>query len=574
MERKDFLTSFLKPSSLNKQGAPAITYADGGADATEDIPPFTGGISPYSGAWTEYEAAHLLKRTMFGAPVETVNYFKTLPYSQAVDMLVNTAASPAAVGLPLKVYETDPATVATDPDWSVAAGRTWIDAITTSRDVNKERRDSLKSWWMNNMMNQPTSVEEKMILFWSNHVTIEFQMVNNGIICYRYLQLLRQHGMGNFKTLIKEITINAGMLIYLNGYVNSKLAPDENYARELQELFTLGKGPESLYTEDDVKAAARVLTGYQVDLFGGSTYFTLSRHDTEPKQFSSFYNNTVISRSPAEAALEVDDLMDMIFTKEEVSKNICRRLYRYFVYHDITPDTEASIITPLAQTFRNNNYEIKPVLAQLFKSAHFFDILQHGAMIKSPADFMVGLFRECAVKLPPISNPQLLYRHLTYFTVLFLASLEENIGDPNNVSGFPANYQTPFFDKLWINTDTFIKRQGFIDTLINTGYTSGGVRTGIDMVSVAKKMGNPANPNTLVLDINKCFLRRVLSQELRDTIKTDILLTGQANDNYWTSAWNDYINSPADLNNYSVVNSRLKSLALYFLNKLEEYQLM
>jgi uncharacterized protein (DUF1800 family) len=574
MERKDFITSFFKSPSLKKE---VVQKNNGtGSDGIlSTILPIAGSINPYTGPWTDNEAAHLLKRTMFGAPVENVNYFKTLSYGQAVDTLLNTTNSPAAMGLPVKVYATDPATVATDPDWSVPAGRTWVNTVTTSRDVNKDRRDSLKSWWLNIMVKQPSGIEEKMILFWSNHVTIEFQMVGNGLMCYQYLQLLRQHALGNFKTLIKQVTINPGMLIYLNGYMNNKNAPDENYGRELQELFTLGKGPDSQYTEDDVKAAARVLTGYQVDLAAGITSFNINRHDTNPKQFSSFYNDAIINRSAAEAQLETDDLVEMIFSKDEVSKNICRKLYRYFVYHDITPDTESAIITPLAETFRNNNYEIKPVLEQLFKSEHFFDAFQFGAMIKSPVDFTVGLIRECAVKLPPISNPQLLYRHLSYLATTFLPSVEESIGDPNNVAGYPANYQTPFFDKLWINTDTFIKRQAFIDTLVNSGgYSNGGFKTIIDVVAVAKRMSDPGNPNTLVLDLNKCFLRRVLSQGLRDTLKTEILLTGQANDYYWTTAWNDYINNPANLNNYSVVNTRLKSLAMYFLSKLEENQLM
>jgi hypothetical protein len=264
----------------------------------------------------------------------------------------------------------------------------------------------------------------------------------------------------------------------------------------------------------------------------------------------------------------------MIFAKEEVSKYICRRLYRFFVYDDITADTEATIIAPLAATFRANNYDIKPVLAQLFKSEHFFDVLQFGAMIKSPVDFTVGLIRECKIAFPPPGNPQLLYRHIGYVAVNFLPSLEQDLGDPPNVSGFPAYYQTPLFDKIWINTDTFSRRQGLIATLVNSGYTNGGFKLSMNVVDLARRMSDPADPNQLVLDFNKYLLRRTLSQSLRDSIKTDILLTGQASDHYWSDAWAAYINSPADSNNLSVINSRLKNLALYFLSKLEEYHLM
>ncbi|MBL0357996.1 MAG: DUF1800 domain-containing protein [Chitinophagaceae bacterium] len=571
MERKEFLHSLIKPSSSKKerhQRKAVITTME----IPEVVPPFSTGLDPYTGPWTETEIIHLLKRTMFGAAQEDVAYFKSRTVAQAVDELVNTVnANP---GEPIKVAATDAASPASDPDWSIPIGRSWVSTGTSTNSNNGNRRDSLRSWWLGNMINQPRSIEEKMILFWSNHVTIEFAMVGGGLLCYGYMQLLRQHALGNFKILVKEMTINPAMLVYLNGYQNTKTAPDENYGRELQELFTVGKGPDSHYTEDDVKAAARVLTGYMVNLQNAYYSFAITKHDTEPKQFSSFYNNTVISRSQSEAQLEVDDLLNMIFSNVETSKNICRRLYRYFVYHEISPETEAAVITPLAETFRNNNYDIKPVLTQLLNSQHFFDTLQFGDTIKSPLDFTVGLIRECGVKLPPRSNPVLQYKHLNYLAANFMASIDQSIGDPNNVSGYMPYYQSPFYDKLWVNTDTFVKRQGFIDSLVNSGYSNGGFKTFIDPVAIASKMSSPANPNKLVQDFNTCFLRRSLSQGLRDTIKSEILLSGLTDDNYWTVAWNAYINNPSDLNNYSVVNTRLKALLLYFFSKLEEYHLM
>lgn len=571
MERKEFLRSLVKSSSLKierLQRKPGPTNLE----IPEAIPPFSTGLEPYTGPWTEVEIIHLLKRTMFGATPEDVAYFKNRSISQAVDELVNTV-NPNP-GEPVKVTATDSASPASDPDWSIPMGRTWVSTGTTTNPNNGTRRDSLRSWWLGNMIRQPRSIEEKMILFWSNHVTIEFAMVGGALLCYGYLQLLRQHALGNFKTLVKEVTINPAMLVYLNGYQNTKTAPDENYGRELQELFTVGKGPDSHYTEDDVKAAARVLTGYMVNLQNAFYTFAITKHDTDPKQFSPFYNNTVISRSQSEAQLEVDDLINMIFSNIETSKNICRRLYRYFVYHEISPATEAAVISPLAETLRNSNYNIKPVLTQLLGSQHFFDALQFGDTIKSPLDFTVGLIRECGIKLPPGSNPVLQYKHLNYLAANFMASIDQSIGDPNNVSGYMAYYQSPFYDKLWVNTDSFVKRQGFIDTMINGGYSNGGFKTYIDPIAVASKMSDPANPNKLVQDFNTYFLRRPLSQSLRDTIKSEILLTGLTDDAYWASAWNAYINNPADLNNYSVLNTRLKALLLYFFSKLEEYQLM
>jgi uncharacterized protein (DUF1800 family) len=573
MDRKDFLNTLVPQSLKSKKEARKALDENDQRLAPLSI---TSGLAPYAGAWTDNEVIHLLKRLCFGAPREDVEFFKTMTYTQAVDSLLNTVNTNTALGAPVKVYTTNTVdTPANDPDWAIPVGGTWVNANTNSGTVNYYRRESLRSWWFSTLVNQPRSIEEKMILFWSTHVTIEFDIVDNGRLCYQYLQLLRQYAMGNFKNFIKAITLNPAMLVYLNGYQNTKTAPDENYARELQELFTMGKGPDSLFTENDVKAAARVLTGYQVNSTTATSFFTANRHDVNPKVFSAYYNNTVINRPlAADGPLELDDLMTMLFNVNEVALYICRRLYRYFVYGNISADVETNIIIPLANTFRTNSYNIKPVLDQLFKSEHFFDVLQFGAMIKSGVDFTAGLVRECKINLPPASNPQLRHRHLTYLTATFLAQQEQTLGDPPNVSGWAAYYQEPIFDKSWITTDTFTKRQALMNTLLNSGYSNGGFKMEFNAVDFAKRMPNPADPNALILDFNKYLLRRTLSQGLRDQIKTDILLTGQITDNYWSDAWNAYINAPANLNNFTVVNNRLKTLAAYFMSKLEEYQLM
>jgi len=572
MDRNDFLQTLLTGAGRKTVTSPT---RPAGVNSTTVADPIISGINPYTGSWTEFEVIHLLKRLCFGAPREQVVAIGSLSYTAAIDLLLNTLNTPANLGEPIKVYSTDTvSTPASDPDWSVPIGRTWVNTATNSGSVNFNRRESVRTWWFNTLINQPNSIEEKMILFWSTHFTIEFDTVDTATLCYDYLKNLRLFALGNFKAFTKVVTLNPAMLIYLNGYQNSKTAPDENYGRELQELFTVGKGPGSQYIESDVKAAARVLTGYQVNRSTVTSFFTPSRHDTNPKQFSAFYGNQVINRPLAQAPQELDDMLDMIFANPEVALHMCRRLYRYFVYHDITPGTETNVIEPMAAVFRSNNYEIKPVLELLFKSEHFFDILQNGAMIKSGADFSVGMVRECKLRFPPKTNPQLLYRHLSYLGSTFMNSLEQHLGDPPNVSGYPAYYQTPLFDRLWINTDTFSKRQNLINTLVNSNYSNGGFRLYFDVVDFAKRMSNPADPNQLVLDFNKYLLRRTLSQPLRDSIKTDILLTGQTTDSYWSSAWNAYVLAPENLNNFSVVNGRLKALAQYFLSKLEEYQLM
>jgi uncharacterized protein (DUF1800 family) len=191
-----------------------------------------------------------------------------------------------------------------------------------------------------------------------------------------------------------------------NGYLNIASAPDENYSRELLELFTIGKGPGSQYTENDVKEAAKALTGWQINGTTYTSFFNSNRHSAANKTFSSFFNNRVITGRTGTTAgqLELNDLLTMIFNTQECAKFIVRKFYRFFVYYVIDAATEANVITPLADIFRTNNYEIKPVLSTLLKSEHFFDKWNQGCFIKAPADHVIGAVREMNAQFPPLTT--------------------------------------------------------------------------------------------------------------------------------------------------------------------------
>ena len=411
------------------------------------------GLNPYAGAWTTNEVAHLLKRTMFGSKKADIDYFKTRTMSQAVDELLNpTAPIPSP---PVNDYSPN------TPDPNVAAGQTWINDPTNDGTLNSVRRASFKKWWAGVMINQDRSIREKLTLFWANHFSTETNDIGVSHFVYKHHALFRQYALGNFRQLVKDVTIDCGMLRYLNGYLNTASAPDENYGRELQELFTIGKDPVTnlaAYSEDDVKFAAKVLTGHRIN--GSFSYFFDStKHDITNKTFSSFYNNTTITgRTGAAGALELDDLLAMIFSKTEVSKFICRKLYRWFVYYVIDSATEANVIDPLATIFRNNNYDIKPVLSTLFKSEHFYDVVNQGCLIKSPVDQVVGCLREYGVVFPnPVSEYADAYAMWNYIRN-WSASMAQDAGDPPNVSGWPPYYQAPQFHEIWINSDTLPNR--------------------------------------------------------------------------------------------------------------------
>lgn len=558
MDRREFLR--LKKTST------ALSVSE------ESVRGVNSGLTPYGGSWTTKEVAHLLKRTMFGATKPDIDYFKAMTVSQAVDALLNVPATVPPP--PLKNYDNtsiDPA----DLDYGVAQGTTWVNTYSTDGTANARRINSLKAWWTGLMVNQGRTIQEKMTLFWHNHFSTEATSYDRGVYGYNHVSLLRQSAVGNFKKLVRDITLDIAMLRYLNGYLNTATAPDENYGRELQELFTLGKENNPNYNEDDVKAAARVLTGWGIDFSNDTRRFVLSRHDKTNKQFSAFFGNTVITgRNDAAAGdTELDDLLNMIFNKKvEVSEFIVRKLYRWFCYYTIDATTETNVIKPLAQIFRDNNWEVKPVLATLLKSEHFFDPLNQGCLIKSPLEHVIGCCREFGMKFPDqvteYTDAYNMWNLLRFYTTI----LQQNLGDPPNVSGWPAYYQTPQFYELWINADTLPKRNLFTDAMITNGYTQNGKTIIINAVDFTKSLPNPADPNLLINDALDILYRVPLSDASKLTIKQQILLSNQTQDFYWTNAWNAYLANPNDAAAYNIVNTRLKSLYKYLMN-LAEYQL-
>ena len=554
MDRREFFTA-------TRRSAPTSTAQ----------PPRTlSGIDAYTGPWTEQEVVHLLKRTMFGAKRADVNYFKNLSMSQAVQELLNpTAPDPAP---PVKEYVTS-TTLGVNADGNILQGTTWINDINNDGTVQSQRRASYKKWWTGVMINQDRSIREKLMLFLIDHFGNETTDIGVTNWTYRQHELIRQYALGNYKELVRNITKDLSMLRYLNGYLNNASAPDENYARELFELFTLGKGPDSQYTEADVKEAAKVLTGWQINFTTWQTIFTASRHSTANKTFSPFFNNTVITgRTGATSGdLELADLLNMVFSQGEVAKFIVRKLYRWFVYYTIDDNTEQQVIAPLATIFRNNNYELKPVLTALFQSQHFYDVLNRGCVIKNPADQVIGSIRELNTSFPTATD------YLSNYSMWNLMSnwmtnMGMSLNDPPNVSGMPAYYQEPLYHEIWINADSLPKRNQFTDTMIATGYLVNGIRLKFDCVALAQTFLNPGNPNDLIDEAVDRFFRNPLSVSSKAQIKTQILLTGQQWDYYWTNAWMAYTANPTTAN-FNTVNSRLMNLFKYLFN-LAEYQLI
>jgi len=524
------------------------------------------GIAEYTGAWDTPQVVHLLKRTLFGATVQDINYFKTKTMSQAVDELLIPTAVPSTA--PLNDYGADPT--------GVSPWQTWINTglLYSDPDLNENRLHSLQAWWIGQLLNPGRSIHEKITLFWHNHFAMDATVHYDDIparLWYDQYMTLRQNALGDFRQLVRSIVLNPAMLIYLNGSTNTKKAPNENFARELQELYTIGKGPGSQYTENDVHAAARALTGHTLDN-NYSYVFQSGDHDDTNKSFSNFYSSHIITGYSGPAgANELDDLLGMIFSTDESAKFICRKLYGFFVYYKIDAATETNVITPLANILRTSNYNITPVLSALLKSQHFHDLVYSGAcIIKSPLDLLIGLVREFNV---PITNADPAKQYAAWKMLNDRATIlqQEIMGVPL-VAGWDAYRQAPQYQELWINSVTYSGRNFYTDLLIGPGDMMMGASLQINAIAFASQLSAPDNADQLISDSLAVLLRPPLSDNSRDLLKRSILLTGQADDKYWTKAWQAYTVNPADMNAFTAVDTRLRALYKYIMD-LPEYQL-
>jgi uncharacterized protein (DUF1800 family) len=432
------------------------------------------------------------------------------------------------------------------------------------------------------------------VLFYNNLLVSSIQNAGISKNAFYYVDTLFKLSLGNFKELIYQITLDPSMLIYLNGNQNNKYAPDENYARELQELFTVGKGPNSKYTEKDVAEMARLLTGWQFDwektkTTEGRAIVTnnIAMHDTGEKQFSEFYGNRKISGSsnPDRADGELREAIDMICATDEMPKYICRRIYSFFVNPSIDAATDELIITPLAKIFKEAKFEILPVLRTLLMSEHFFDTLHIKSMIKSPLDFVVGILKEFDLPLLDNSNkPYPMGSDAIYYNFKRLngiqnamISLGMNIGDPPSVSGWPAYYQAPAFDLFWINSDTIIKRAQFTDAIFNWGQgvyynstTKTGAQVRANLASYASQFQNPENLELLIDQLIERHIGLTISTENRQQIINQIM-QGNTNLSYWSAIWNTYSANPSSENAALIQNRLAKGLSLIY--QLGESQL-
>jgi uncharacterized protein (DUF1800 family) len=378
-------------------------------------PPFVAGL--------EFEEArHLLARTSFGGTPADVEALLPLTHEAAVDRLLSGVHQQPRTAPPAWVDEPAPTPL---------QRRTMSDEERKAfREQVREHGLALKGWWYHEMLSTDSPLTERMTLFWHNHFTSGLQKVQWPALLYQQNLLLRQHAVGNLRLFLHAIAKDPAMILYLDSQTNRQGVPNENFARELLELFTLGEGH---YSEQDIKEAARAFTGWEVERRTGRFHYNASRHDDGPKTF--------LGRS---GAFDGDAILDILLTQSRLAVHLTEKLWRVFISD--TPD--GAEVQRLAALFRQHDYDLKPLLKALFMSSHFRAASNRGTMIKSPVELIVGTLRLFHV---PIRDPVLLVRAGR--------QLGQDLLEPPNVKGWPGG-------KAWITASTLLARQQFLQRVL------------------------------------------------------------------------------------------------------------
>jgi len=496
------------------------------------------GLDPYNGEWTQKTAAHLLRRTTFGPSISEINSVAQSGLSQSLSSLLESLPPPP----PPLLHRED-----TEP--YVQVGTSWVNAPHPSSGGGF-RGQSLIGWYFLNLMQSPTNIREKMVLFWINYFGI------SGVVDYRStyktIRLYQELAVGNFQTMIERITVDPSMLIFLNGDDSDERNPNENYARELLELFTIQKGPQvapgdyTNYTEQDITEIARALTGwrnyrfyFQDDDTPIDSYFDAEEHDSGTKQLSHRFGNAVINDSGEE---EYKEVINIIFQQEETAKAFCREIYRFFVFYEISTETEQEVIVPMANVFRNANYEIQPLLESLFGSKHFYDMSIRGAMIKNPEDFIGSIYRPVG-EFSHLFFPSIRLRYeAAVFHNNWCSQLDMSFLKAPTVAGWLAYYQAPNYYRSWISTSTIQRRFDLVVKFMSPYYSVNNFRLPVNWRSFLASLSNPFSIDAVLSDIALIFLPREIHPD-QVVILRDSVLQG-LEDAEWRSHYATYASTP------------------------------
>jgi uncharacterized protein (DUF1800 family) len=404
----------------------------------------------------DWKIPHLLRRASFGGSTEEISTFEGLGVNGAINQLLN-------------YQNVDTSGLPSQPNISMAFTRT----PSQSDLVN------LVWWWIDRMTRSPRPLEERMALFWHNHFATAIYKVRSPYLMFKQNELLRSKGTGRFRDLLMGITEDPAMLIWLDGALNRKGAPNENYGREVMEVFTIGLGN---YTEDDVKSAARAFTGYRIDKSGNS-FFNPKLHDEGTKTFLGQTGN-----------FGPQDIVEILSTHPETANSIARKLFAYFAYDGASNET----IDRLANVYMSTDGNIGAVVEAILKSDEFWSAQAHLNLVKGPVDYVTTALRSLGASVNPKS----------------VVGLLNNMGqlpfDPPSVFGWPSGV-------AWVNTSTVLTRTNFpllIQSPANTTFDG----TSVDAVTrVLFPEGLPSNVLQVIQQSTDSLSNQ--TQKLRNIIR-------------------------------------------------------
>ncbi len=377
-----------KPTSFDRPGAPPFSQLPGilgDGDAPMD---------------ETSRVSHLLWRAGFGASPSELARFREMGLQATIDHLVDFESV----------------------DDSALEERLAAQELDLEQSLNQ-----LQRWWLQRMAYTTRPLQEKMTLFWHGILTSSFRIVGRGPYMIEQNRLFRERGMGRYDDLLKAVSRDPAMMVYLDSRTNKKAAPNENYSRELMELFTLGIGH---YTEEDVRESARAFTGWQ---FRRRTGFHLNsrQHDNGLKTFLGRTGN-----------YDGDDIVDIIMEQPAAAEYVCTRLWSFFAY----PDPEPEVIARLSEVFRTNDSAIRPVVRAMFESDEFYGSRASAALVKSPVELTVGAVRTLGIETDfrPLDKP--------------IEQMGQALFMPPNVAGWPGG-------ATWINSSALLQRINMAGTL-------------------------------------------------------------------------------------------------------------
>ncbi len=381
------------------------------------------------------DARHFLSRTGFGGTLGEIVELSRYSRQEAVERALSGPGGGAATATATSRRPITGAAVTPPPAWvsgPFVSPRGLRDDPEARRELQQQearRGFELRGWWLAEMLATPQPLQERMTLFWHNHFTSSQQKVRFSQLMYRQNQLLRRHALGNFAELLHAVSKDPAMIVYLDAATNRRGQPNENFAREVMELFTLGEGH---YGEADVREAARAFTGWSIDPDSGEYRWRPFMHDGGAK--------TVLGRS---GDFDGGAVLDILLAQPRTAQFIVAKLWREFV----SPAPDAAEVRRIAGRFRDSRYDIRTALRELLLAPAFWAAENRGTLIKSPAELVVGTLHQFDVS----------YGDPLPFTLL-MASLGQNLFSPPNVRGWPGG-------EAWITSASLLGRKQFLERL-------------------------------------------------------------------------------------------------------------